>query len=195
MITGIGIPVALNFESVTIGYVFKAEYFLPENASNVLDILSDPFNPTPRPISDTGRRRRRSSGFDADTQQRYERYEEEAIEVESATMPNGMASYDDEYDEDAVRVGGAEDSAEDDLAEDAETVKQHSPYTLNDVKIREPNNLATARFTMYRGLESLLQKRGLPGRPCMLRSICEAANAQFSYHNGILGELAHIVLR
>lgn len=190
MITGIGIPVALNFESVTIGYVFKAEYFLPENSSNVLDILADPFNPTTRPISGTGRRRKRSSGFDANTQQRFEKYEEQAVEVESGTMPNGLASYDDEY-EDVNQV----DDENIDLDEDDETTGQHTPYTLNDVKIREPNNLATARFTMYRGLESLVQKRGLPGRPCMLRSICEAAGAQFSYHNGILGELAHIVLR
>lgn len=201
LITGIGIPVSLNFESVTIGWVLKAEYFLPENASNVINPIEDPFNVTPQPISSTGRRRRRSqsdrqavvdltntlgAGYDAENQQHFEKYETKAIEVDSGAIPAAAGGDgDDEY--------YYEDDANDeyDLVDD----KDVPQYSLKDVKTKEPNNMDTARFTLYKGLETLVQKQGLPGRPCMLRSICEAAEAQFSYHNGILGELAHIIMR
>lgn len=44
MIVGFGIPVDLDIESVTIGWVFKAQYFLPENASNFLNAIAAPFD-------------------------------------------------------------------------------------------------------------------------------------------------------
>lgn len=56
---GIGIPVDLELESVTIGWVFKAEYFLPENASNYLNFIADPFDLTTRPIGTFFERKRR----------------------------------------------------------------------------------------------------------------------------------------
>lgn len=49
LIVGIGIPVQLKIESVTIGWVNKVEFFLPENASNYLGFLRDPFDLTTRP--------------------------------------------------------------------------------------------------------------------------------------------------
>lgn len=49
LIMGIGIPVQLKIESVTIGWVNKVEFFLPENASNYLGFLRDPFDLTTRP--------------------------------------------------------------------------------------------------------------------------------------------------
>lgn len=59
LIVGIGIPVDLEIESVTIGWVLKAEYFLPENASNYLNIIADPFDLTTRPIGQYYVRKRR----------------------------------------------------------------------------------------------------------------------------------------
>lgn len=56
---GIGIPVDLEIESVTIGWVLKAEYFLPENASNYLKIIADPFDISTRPIGTYYERKRR----------------------------------------------------------------------------------------------------------------------------------------
>lgn len=37
-------------------------------------------------------------------------------------------------------------------------------------------------------------RKGLRGRECLLKSICEAALVPFTHTNGILGELAHIVI-
>lgn len=166
IISGIGIPVALSFESVTIGYVFKAEYFLPENASNVLDILSDPFTPTTRPLTGTGRKRRNvvtalnqvtddyytrgaSHGYDDVQKQKFEKYTVPAVVVESAPIEadDDLRNSEDEYDEEYNPI-----PMEDDVEQDG---KQ---YTLNDVKIKEPNNLATARFTVYKGFEEMMSR-------------------------------------
>lgn len=59
LIMGIGIPVDLEIESVTIGYVFKVLYFLPVNASNYINFIRDPFDLTTRPIGDPFERKRR----------------------------------------------------------------------------------------------------------------------------------------
>ncbi|CAH0718165.1 unnamed protein product, partial [Brenthis ino] len=44
----------------------------------------------------------------------------------------------------------------------------------------------------YIFLESMLKKHGYPGRPCLLRAICE--NSSQFLHNGVLGDLLHLVL-
>lgn len=40
----------------------------------------------------------------------------------------------------------------------------------------------------------IIDSKGLSGRPCVLRSICESAHTPFDFSNGILGELMHIVM-
>lgn len=40
----------------------------------------------------------------------------------------------------------------------------------------------------------LFSSKGLDGRSCVLRSICESAHASFDYTNGILGELMHVIM-
>lgn len=147
---------------MTIGYVFKAEYFLPENASNVLDILADPFMPTTRPLTGGGRKQRSINvennvnkitddfnssratyGFDDLQQQKYEKYSVPAMVVDSA--PNEIPTDDDEEDEEVYK--------EQFQIEEEQANKQ---YSLEDLKIKHPNNLATARFTVYKGLEQIM---------------------------------------
>lgn len=53
----------------------------------------------------------------------------------------------EEYDEDYGPI-----PMEDDIEQDA---KQ---YRLDDTKVKQPNNLATARFTLYKGLESMVSR-------------------------------------
>lgn len=161
----------MDFESVTIGFVLKAEYFLPENASNVLDILSDPFAPTTRPISGTGRKRRsndgkafeleqttddyysrngESRGFDTVQQHKYEKYTVPAVVLESGPnqvteILNNDLENGEEHDEEYGPI-----PMEDDIEQDARE--------FNDMKIKQPNNLATARFTLYKGLEQIVSR-------------------------------------
>lgn len=163
---GIGIPVDLELESVTIGYVFKSEYFLPENASNFLNFLADPFDLTTRPISGFFERKRRqlkdpnasdlplleepkpteapasksSSGFDSDLNQKYEKYEVNAVEVESGTDTPPV--------EEPQEVSDADYWNQEDKAE-----------WLNDpLRPKQPQNLGTSRWIVYKGIATLAQR-------------------------------------
>lgn len=141
---------------MTIGYVFKAEFFLPENASNFLNILADPFDLTPRPI--TGKRRRRSigeidvptevpsngldeyRGFDSDQNEQFEKHQVQAEIVESGTEPS------DNYD--------------DTITSDDEVWFQGDQYNrANDpMALKHPQNLATSRWTIYKGMAALAER-------------------------------------
>jgi len=48
------------------------------------------------------------------------------------------------------------------------------------------------RARLYNSLESALEKAGLPGRPCLLRTICEVAEAPLHY--GLAGDLLNMAL-
>lgn len=183
LISGIGIPVDLDLESLTVGYVFKAEYFLPWNVSSLYNWLDEPFKPYPIQAEGKRRRRRRSEW---DTE-KSESYEVEAIEVNTAVEMEPMNAIEpvEEVEERAWY---------DDDAEDVGAEADQRQYTLDDVRIRQPQNLARSRFTLYKGLEKLAGASGVPGRPCLLRSICETAEAPFTYSNGVLGELAHLIM-
>lgn len=171
MISGIGVPVDLDLESLTLGYVFKSEYFLPVNSSDYFNIIGDPFDPTPRPIN--SRKRRDESKMDGN----YEKYDVEVREIESGPNEENIVDHEkDKYNRKWY--------------EDDEPIK----YTLEDIKKKQPNRLEQSRYTLYKGLEKMAEASGLPGRLCLLRSICESAEAPFSFSNGILGELAHILL-
>lgn len=155
--------------------------------------LDQPF--LPYPIRAEGRRKRRRREVDGE---KSESYAVEAVEVQ--TSDNGGPSdviaresreerawYDDDDDDDD----------ENDDVDDADNDVDGQPdraYTLDDIRVRSPQNLAHSRFTLYKGLEMLASTSGVPGRPCLLRSICETAEAPFTYRHGVLGELAHLIM-
>lgn len=138
--------------------MFKAEFFLPENASNYLNILADPFDLTTRPI--TGRRRRRRSieeieaptekpknavdeyhGYDVEQNEKYERHQVEAEIVESGTEPS-----DDDDDNNQM-------SDEELWFQDDHYDKSNDPMAL-----KHPQNLATSRWTVYKGIAALAER-------------------------------------
>lgn len=148
---------------MTIGYVFKAEFFLPENASNYLNFLADPFDLTTRPI--TGRRRRRRSieaieaptelptnavdeyhGYDKEQNEKYEKHQVEAEIVESGTEPSDDESGDYYYDQN-------QRSDEELWFQDDHYDKSSDPMAL-----KQPQNLATSRWTVYKGMAALAER-------------------------------------
>uniref|UniRef100_A0A034WNX3 CRIB domain-containing protein n=1 Tax=Bactrocera dorsalis TaxID=27457 RepID=A0A034WNX3_BACDO len=139
-IGGIGIPVEdLTYESVTSGYVLKAEYFLPETA--------DKWRPTelsPQSVN------RRSFGDDDDYHNNTTTHAQKSTERQSASFHTNWQS------------------------------KQQTA--------------AAYRWLIYKAMEILMNRAGLAGRECMLRSICEHAAVPLHYDNGILGEILHIIL-
>ncbi|XP_044256518.1 uncharacterized protein LOC123006250 [Tribolium madens] len=49
------------------------------------------------------------------------------------------------------------------------------------------------RKLIYTALETKMESNGYPGRACLLRTICEAAQHSTQYANGILGDIIHFV--
>lgn len=163
------------------GYVYKAEYFLPYNASELYEGIKDPF--LPHPIEAEGRKRREA--VSPVNEKNVERYT-----VEAKVIPDESEPF--EHQQDQPEAFGQQDSHWYDS--DNEEDPENNGYTLEDLKIKSPQDLSRSRFTLYRALEVLAETSGVPGRPCLLRSICETAEAPFSYSNGILGELAHLIM-
>lgn len=144
---------------MTIGYVFKAEFFLPENASNYLNFLADPFDLTTRPL--TGRRRRSNEkieaptevptnavdeykGYDKEQNEKFERHQVEAEIVESGTEPT-----DDGYgDYDQNQMSDEELWFQDD----------HYDKSSDPMALKHPQNLATSRWTVYKGMAALAER-------------------------------------
>uniref|UniRef100_A0A1B0AIA5 Uncharacterized protein n=1 Tax=Glossina pallidipes TaxID=7398 RepID=A0A1B0AIA5_GLOPL len=56
------------------------------------------------------------------------------------------------------------------------------------------NYRSSYRWAMYKGFEILTQRLGLGGRDCVMKSICEVAEAPFHYYNGLFAELFYILL-
>lgn len=123
---------------MTIGYVFKAEYFLPENASNYLNILADPFDITPRPLSGGRSNRKRRNvidnaiGFDNQTNQKYEKYQVQPELIESNTdFPANDGINSNDYNE------------------------EEEVNWKDTIGPRQPQDFGTSRWTLYKGLEML----------------------------------------
>lgn len=155
----------MELESVTIGYVFKCEYFLPENASNYLNFLADPFDLTTRPISGFFDRKKRtieepmptewppkmdtvksSVGFDDELNQKYEKYEVQPEVIETRTdepEPEPDNSNDDDSELNDADYWNRED---------------HTAWQNDPLRPKAPQNLATSRWTVYKGLAALAER-------------------------------------
>lgn len=139
----------LELESVTIGYVFKAEFFLPENASNFLNPLSDPFDVSTQPITGFFNRRKRmielpkptedpinAVGYDNVQNEKFERHQVEAEIIESGTEPVLNELSDEEL-----------------WFRDEEFDRSNDP-----MRPLAPQNLGTSRWTVYKGLAALAER-------------------------------------
>ncbi|CAH0588175.1 unnamed protein product [Chrysodeixis includens] len=74
------------------------------------------------------------------------------------------------------------------LLGDIETMSR----SRQDRSITQEISVMTRR-SIYNLIESILKKHGYPGRPCLLRLICENAHAHF-LHNGVMGDLIYLIL-
>lgn len=179
IIVGIGIPVQLEYESVTFGYTFKAEWFLADNLTITGHFNQDPFNPITRPI--TNRRKRHALLLAANehklthdpieiesnqkesnetTNERYEKYDVEAIEIDS-----GLSGVDTDDDDNDLYDYGADENNEvhedqpDDEDDESEPGghNEHFHSTANNWN-QHPKDLSTARWTLFKGIEVLAQR-------------------------------------
>lgn len=103
MIAGVGLPVNLELEAVTMGVVFKSGFILPMNSSDFWAILSQPFEPTSHPITvfnkrSTGEIDGDENGFDYDENEKFERHEVRAEVVENGVDGNENDVSDEDED-------------------------------------------------------------------------------------------------
>ncbi|CAO1343249.1 unnamed protein product [Diamesa tonsa] len=190
LISGIGIPLDLEDEAITLGLVMKAQYFLPENVNHLKWIYFPGIfgNYTPTNFATTawqqfpnGKRRRREIMTDDMTGMKYEKFTEEAEVIRNTELIENDQY--DQYDED-------EDNFDDQFPEDELLTKREDFPTPTE---EEQNDNSASRWLIYDGFAKLLSSKGFNGRICVLRGICEAAQAKFSHHSGLLSELLHIV--
>lgn len=65
---------------------------------------------------------------------------------------------------------------------------------IDDEENNEEEDGQFSRWFLYEQIEELVTHHGFEGRSCIMRMICESAQVNFTYKNGILGELMHILL-
>ena len=186
LISGIGIPLDLEDEAITLGLVMKAQYFLPESVDQLKWIYFPGVfgNYTPTNFATTawqefpnGKRRRREIMTDEMTGKKYEKFMEEAEVIRNTELIEN-----EDYED--------EDIFDDQFPEDEFVTKREDfPTPTED----EQNDNSASRWLVYDGFAKLLTSKGFNGRVCVLRGICEAAQAKFSHHSGLLSELLHIV--
>lgn len=106
MITGIGLPVNLEQEAVTMGFAFKSSFVLPMNASDFWAVLSQPFDVHGTPITSFKRSIDDNdgdvNGFDSEENEKFERHQVRAEVVDSGTDANDS---DADNDDDKSNLG------------------------------------------------------------------------------------------
>ena len=116
------------------------------------------------------------------TGQKFERYAGEVGEAGSEDLKDSSEDQDSDEDDD--------ETFDDEFPEDEKLT------TINDfpkATEEELTDTSGSRWLMYDGLAKLLVSKGLDGRPCVLRAICEAAETQFTHYSGLFGEIFHII--
>lgn len=154
MIAGIGIPVELDYESVTLGYVLKAEYYLPDNTTLTMHFMQDPFNPITHDI--TSRRKRSAlsiEGENNDTQESIGTYKDK-------TNNSTVDDHYEKYDIEAVEIDNGNDTTVNDDDDDGKNFSEDFSkiYTAADYRISKPNDFSTARWSLFKGIEMLAER-------------------------------------
>ncbi|XP_058838185.1 uncharacterized protein LOC131693927 [Topomyia yanbarensis] len=181
LIAGIGIPVQSHV-SVTVGWVLKAQYFLPTTVDQLRPDRWEGWNNSRRSLSERALDRDYERYTVTDVPSNVEPLPEETEVVDGSGYDDDLDDGDDNYwmDEDEVKLFQ-------ELKEKSASVDERSPID------GEPYNTERSRWVVYKMLEKAGEPYGLGGRACMLRSICEAAAAQFTHAGGVFSELFHIL--
>jgi hypothetical protein len=165
LISGIGIPLALEDEAITLGLVMKAQYFLAETANQLkFNFFPDIFeNVTKDYLFDTvwhefpnGRRRRRDVLMDPSTGQKYESFDATVQQI--ADVPLKLSGSDDDTFEDEFE----EDVVEREMMEEFwQQQQEQQQQGQNEEKKSEKENdvdLSMSRWIAYDALGSMLQR-------------------------------------
>ncbi|XP_022129887.2 uncharacterized protein LOC111003593 [Pieris rapae] len=185
LIIGLGVPVDLKDASVTVGSVIKFQYDLPTNSSEYTSRIYG--------FADTV-----SRDMDGDEKEETKQEENDGREISENNLNDDNDTLVDITFNDRRRrallysegnvINDNDIKTElplDEAIRRQELIDQH---TLQD---EEPQRMN--RWDLYKIIEHMISRYGYSGRPCLLRTICEAAEVPFTYENGLLGEIGHIL--
>ncbi|VVC97726.1 unnamed protein product [Leptidea sinapis] len=187
-IIGLGVPVDLKEASVTVGTVIKFQYDLPTNSTEYTSRIYGFADTVSRDIDDEAPK----DG-------------EDNIDVIDSRGINNIENDLDDYNNTLVDITFnerrrrallyAEGNA---IVEDNtsqlpldEAIRRQELIDQKAREAQEPQRMN--RWDFYKILEHMVERYGFSGRPCLLRTICEAAEVPFTYENGLLGEIGHIL--
>lgn len=155
LIAGIGIPVQLEYESVTFGYTLKAEYFLQDNTTIGNHFLRDPFNPIPHPIQN----RRRRHALLLASNAPMETHDPIEVEMNKIETNSSTDEHYEKYDVEAIEIDsgltGSDDEDDADYADETEEYDEDQPAPNWNTK---PKDFSTARWTLFKGIELLAHR-------------------------------------
>ncbi|XP_050668074.1 uncharacterized protein LOC126967582 [Leptidea sinapis] len=187
-IIGLGVPVDLKEASVTVGTVIKFQYDLPTNSTEYTSRIYGFADTVSRDMDDEAPK----DG-------------EDNIDVIDSRGINNIENDLDDYNNTLVDITFnerrrrallyAEGNA---IVEDNtsqlpldEAIRRQELIDQKAREAQEPQRMN--RWDFYKILEHMVERYGFSGRPCLLRTICEAAEVPFTYENGLLGEIGHIL--
>ncbi|XP_068622863.1 uncharacterized protein [Battus philenor] len=184
-IIGLGVPVDLKEASVTVGTVIKFQYDLPTNSTEYTSRIYGFANTVSRDmdgdnkedddadkagnelLDDDNNDTLVDITFDDRRKRSILFSEGEAINRIDMSIPNSELPL-----EEAIR-------------------RQELIEAKHDEEELEPQRMN--RWDFYKIIEHMAERYGYSGRPCLLRTICEAAEVPFTHENGLLGEIGHII--
>ncbi|XP_062556969.1 uncharacterized protein LOC134221805 [Armigeres subalbatus] len=186
LIGGIGIPLG-SPESITTGYVIKAQYFLPIKVSDYFPNYLVGWNDTRKSLE------KREAVTVAPSSEHYEAYTAKDIQIDTEPLPENANDDEDSDEDDYFEDGNDSYWLDEDEDKKYQALEKMLPDSNLKSQMSEGYNADDSRWMTYKSLEHIGQQYGSGGRECVLRSICEAASAQFTHTGGVFAELLHIV--
>ncbi|CAH0718164.1 unnamed protein product, partial [Brenthis ino] len=198
-IIGLGVPVDLKEASVTVGTVIKFQYDLPTNSTEYTSRIYGFANTVSRDMhNDIEENDVQENENEIDTSR-------DISEVDDMTVNNNDTLVDITFDDKRRKrslyyaegevVNAVEMSSNSDLPLEEAIRRQEliDEKILREKEVEERDPQRMNRWDFYKIMEHMMERYGYSGRPCLLRTICEAAEVPFTYESGLLGEIGHIL--
>ncbi|KAJ0175006.1 hypothetical protein K1T71_009147 [Dendrolimus kikuchii] len=193
-IIGLGVPVDLKEASVTVGTVIKFQYDLPSNSSEYTSRIYGFVNTVSRDMNGE-EPDDEANKIDVDDNGDSRKIDEVDNLNSTSTDNDTLVDITFEnrkkrsliYSEGGVLNTDLQINTELPLDE---AIRRQEMIDANNLD-EEPQRMN--RWDFYKIIEHMAERYGYSGRPCLLRTICEAAEVPFTHENGLLGEIGHIL--
>ncbi|XP_045776057.1 uncharacterized protein LOC123874611 [Maniola jurtina] len=203
-IIGLGVPVDLKEASVTVGTVIKFQYDLPTNSSEYTSRIYGFANTVSRDMDGDGHseeedKNSKENEIDANISKDFKIVDKTTLDNRFENDNDTLVdlTFDDRRKRSLIYSEGG-------LINDLEETDVKTEVPLQEAIRRQelldkthqneyPEPQRMNRWDFYKIIEHMIERYGYSGRPCLLRTICEAAEVPFTYENGLLGEIGHIL--